>query len=374
MAIYKRGGVYWFEFVFQGRRIRRPTKTSNKRAAREIEAAYRVKLAKGEVGIDEPKPVPTFSAAMKAFLKWSEHEHAAHPNTHKRYETSSKALLAFFKDAPLDRITPDDVEKFKTWRIKQKKRPPAKKAANDSANLTKSKKATTANPETTLKPATVNRELACLKILFNHFIKDDVVIKNPVSRVKFFAENNEQMRVLTPDEEKLYLLAASQPLQDIATLMLETGMRPEEVCRIRCEHLNLEHGYLFNPCGKTKAAKRKVPLSDRAAAVLSKRLADVKGEYLFPGRGVGDTPIVKVNNAHTATLRRSGVRTFRLYDLRHTWATRAAMAGVDLVTLAAMLGHSRVQMVMRYAHPTEEHQFNAMKKVQTFVAGGLKKT
>lgn len=81
----------------------------------------------------------------------------------------------------------------------------------------------------------------------------------------------------------------------------------------------------------------------------------------------------KVNNAHTATLTRSGVRRFRLYDLRHTWATRAAMAGVDLVTLAAMLGHSRVQMVMRYAHPTEEHQFNAMKKVQTFVAGGLKK-
>jgi integrase len=98
----------------------------------------------------------------------------------------------------------------------------------------------------------------------------------------------------------------------------------------------------------------------------------VKGAYLFPGRGVGDAPIVKVNNAHTATVGRCGVRPFRLYDLRHTWATQAAMAGVDIMTLAAMLGHSRVQMVMRYAHPTEEHQFNAMKKVQTFVVGGLK--
>jgi integrase len=55
-----------------------------------------------------------------------------------------------------------------------------------------------------------------------------------------------------------------------------------------------------------------------------------------------------------------------LYDLRHTWATRAAMAGVDLVTLAAMLGHGRVQTVMRYAHPTEEHQFNAMKKLEAY--------
>lgn len=369
MAIYKRGGVYWFEFVFQGRRIRKPTKTSNGRAAREIEAAYRVKLAKGEVGIDEPKPAPKFQAAVKSFLAWSENEHAAKPATHRRYEVSSKSLLAFFKDAPLNSISPDDVERFKTWRIKQRKRPPAMKAAK----LAKEGKKAESKSVATIMPATVNRELACLKILFNYFIKDDVILKNPVSRVKFLAENNEQMRVLSPDEAKLYLLAASQPLQDIASLMLETGMRPEEVCRIRRENVHLEHGYLFNPHGKTNAAKRKVPLSDKAAAVLSKRLADVKGEYLFPGRGVGDAPIIKVNNAHTATLRRSGVRRFRLYDLRHTWATRAAMAGVDLVTLAAMIGHSRVQMVMRYAHPTEEHQFNAMKKVQTFVAGGLKK-
>ncbi len=93
---------------------------------------------------------------------------------------------------------------------------------------------------------------------------------------------------------------------------------------------------------------------------------EAKGVYLFPGR-VPDAPIVKVNAAHTATLKRSKVAAFRLYDLRHTWATRSAMAGVDLVTLAAMLGHSRIQMVLRYAHPTEEHQFAAMEKRQRYV-------
>ena len=155
-------------------------------------------------------------------------------------------------------------------------------------------------------------------------------------------------------------------------MILQTWMRPEEVYRIRRESVHLDQGYLFNPYGKTKAAKRKVPLSEKAAAVLAKRLAGVKGDCLYQGRG-GDEPIIKVNNAPMATVTRSGVRHFRLYELRHTWATRAAMAGVDLVTLAAMLGHSRVQMVMRYAHPTEERQFQAMQKVQKFVAGGLKK-
>jgi len=56
------------------------------------------------------------------------------------------------------------------------------------------------------------------------------------------------------------------------------------------------------------------------------------------------------------------VAPFRLYDLRHTWATRAAEAGIDLVTLAALLGHSKIQMVLRYAHPTQQHQTQAVEE------------
>jgi integrase len=79
-------------------------------------------------------------------------------------------------------------------------------------------------------------------------------------------------------------------------------------------------------------------------------------------------PILKVNNAHSGALKRSKVPYFRLYDLRHTWATRAAMSGIDLVTLAALIGHSRIQMVLRYAHPTEQHQSEAMKRLEQFNA------
>jgi integrase len=351
MAIYKRGGTYWFEFIFEGRRVRRSAKTRSRKAARDIESAYRVKLAKGEVGLEEPKRAPTFADALKEFLAWSEHEHSARPSTHKRYEVSMKALKRFFGVTPLDQVTPETVEKFKTWRARKKSDYTGRR----------------------LRPATINRELACLKILFNRF--EDTVPKNPVRKVKFFDEDNEQMRVLTGDEEKLYLLAASQPLRDIATLMLETGMRPEEVCRIRRANVHLDQGYVFNPFGKTKAARRKVPLTEKATGVLSRRLEKIKGDFVFPGRAT-DQPIVKVNAAHVATLARinrirseaneSPIPHFRLYDLRHTWATRAAMAGIDLVTLAAMLGHSRIQMVLRYAHPTEEHQFAAMKKLEAF--------
>ena len=96
------------------------------------------------------------------------------------------------------------------------------------------------------------------------------------------------------------------------------------------------------PFGKTKAARRKLALSDRAASVLQSRVNNVKikGEWLFPGRSSGDKdkPLVKINNAHTSAVKRSKVAPFKLYALRHIFATRAAQAGVDLVTLAALLG------------------------------------
>jgi integrase len=78
--------------------------------------------------------------------------------------------------------------------------------------------------------------------------------------------------------------------------------------------------------------------------------------------------MLKVNNAHTTALKNSKVKAFRLYDLRHTWATRAAEAGMDMPTLAALLGHSKLNMVMRYAHPQEQHQADAVKKLEVFNA------
>jgi len=255
-------------------------------------------------------------------------------------------MLKFFKDKKLDKITPEDVEDYRTWRANQK------------------------SPKTNkvLRPATTNRELACLKALFNFFIKGDVLLKNPVSKVKFFNEGNEQMRTLSFDEQQKYLATASQPLRDAAILMLETGMRPEAVYRIRVENINLDGGFIFNPYGKTKAAKRKVPLNKTSLEVVTRRMNAVNSLYLFPSPDDLTKPVVKLNNAHYGALKRSSLKPFRLYDPRHTWATRAAMSGIDLVTLAAMLGHSRIQMGLRYAHPTEQHQADTARRLEEYNA------
>jgi integrase len=85
------------------------------------------------------------------------------------------------------------------------------------------------------------------------------------------------------------------------------------------------------------------------------------GENLFPQNDVdGERPTASLYNAHLKTVRELGYL-FRLYDCRHTFATRALESGVDLLTLSQILGHANLKMVSRYAHPSEAHKAEAIK-------------
>jgi glucose-6-phosphate isomerase len=77
----------------------------------------------------------------------------AKPNIYSRIETAMKSVVRFFENKKFDQISVQDIEDFKQWRVKQKKIAPKRK-------LQKNKKATT---NVVIKPATVNRELACLR-------------------------------------------------------------------------------------------------------------------------------------------------------------------------------------------------------------------
>src|SRR5262245_54648457 len=100
----------------------------------------------------ERKPVPIFDKAIEAFLDWSKTEHKEHPATYHRYKIASKPLLAYmkFKGKAIDEITSKMIDDYKTHRGRQRGK--------------KTKRA--------IKPATVNRELACLKAMYFHAVKD----------------------------------------------------------------------------------------------------------------------------------------------------------------------------------------------------------
>lgn len=359
MSLYKRGKVWIYDFWVNGERYNKSTGMRNRRDADLVESALKVELSKAAAGIQPQRqrgPVPKFDQAMAEFLDWSAIEHADKPETTRRYKISSLALLSYFGQTKLNRIDTEAVEAFKEWRRVQKAQPKKTKGKN-KAKATKQ-----------IMPATVNRELACLKSLFYFFIKKRrLLTENPVSDVKMLKEVR-RFHILTPEAERKYLAECTQPLRDIAVMMVETGMRPEEIYGMRLSDVHLKEAFYFNSEGKTPSAQRRIPLTSRACEIIADRLTYLDSEFLFPGEVAGK-PIVKANAAHYGALRRSKLPKFRLYDLRHTFATRFVEAGGDLVTLAQILGHKDLRMVMVYSHPTDPHKLKSMQQFEQYSRG-----
>ncbi len=338
MSVYKRGGVYWYDFWFRGIRYRESTGLANKNAATDAESIRRAELAEGRVGIVHRGPSPKFEDFVNNdYLPWSEKQHEAHPRTHMRYKTSSRTLNKFFGKLPLDAITTGHVEKFKQIRSED------------------------------VSPAATNRDIAMLRFMLNYAMRKGMIVKNPVHGVKMLPEGPGPMRAVSQEEQRRYLSKANKLLRDVASMILETGLRPEEVFTIRKENVYLTHGYVFVPAGKTRFARRSIPLTDTAKAILKRRVRAAKGPYVFPHRHDPNKPLTCMKRAHEEALKDAKINPrFRIYDLRHTFGSRSAMAGVDLPTLKELMGHSEISTTLRYIHPTPEHKKDALRKLREF--------
>ncbi len=82
--------------------------------------------------------------------------------------------------------------------------------------------------------------------------------------------------------------------------------------------------------------------------------------FVFTFRG---KPLKHIRTAFKNACNRAGIKNLRFHDLRHTFATRLVLAGVDLASVSKLLGHSSIQMTMRYAHPTPEVLKSAVSKL-----------
>jgi|SRR5215472_3963079 len=353
MAVYRRGKIWWYSFEFQGRRIQESSGFTNKTAALRVEAKRKADLLDRRAGFSKAKLIPKFEEYVEQFLAWSEEQHG--PKTHALHEWNCKTLKRFFSGKYLDEITTEMVEDFKSAR-KHETRIKAKDGRSISGT-------------------TVNRALETLKALYYQAERSGYVVKNPVVGVAMFRESLDAMRVITFEEQAAYFSQASQPLRDIATVMLDTGMRPEEVFRIRIENVDFKQKTIFNPFGKTKAARRTIPMTDDVSCLLKariKKLEEKETPFLFPSPYDLKRPIGSVKKAHRLAATNAGIKgRFRLYDLRHTFATRAVAAGADLPTMGALLGHTTIQMTTRYVHPAAEQKRIAIEKFEKFRAEGV---
>ena len=358
MTVLKRpdSRIYQYDFLRAGRRYRGSTKHTNLRAAERVENALKTKLTNSRFGIEELKLAPLFRDFAPRFLEMVKPE--LKPKAHLRYGVSvgladvekqkpACNLSAHFGGKRLDEIRADGINLYKEARLAEGR-----------------------------SPGTVNRDLACLRRILSKAVQLEIIPSSPffARRVEFLREHGRE-RILSFNEERSYLAKATQPLRDIATLMLEMGLRPSEVFALRVEDLHLwaVSPYVHIPGGKTKYAARDVAVTAKTLPVLKARLSQARGPHLFPlrvGNGFDwNRPMTTIHKAHREALRESGVNPpFQIYDLRHTYGTRAIEAGMDSMTLARLMGHADLKTTQRYVHLSKRHLAEAQARIERYRA------
>lgn len=355
MAIFKRGRIYWYHFIFNGAHIQESTKQGNPRVARQIEAAHKTALAKGEVGFREKKVVPTLKEFIEQrFEPWAKanFEHNSPKTWVGWYRTNLRALIAFehLAKSNLGEITSEDATCFAAHRQSKG-----------------------------LQVSSVNSSLRVLRRVLRMAVEWGTIPSAP--KIKLLRGERHRDRVVTPKEEALYLMVAPEPLGSIATVLADTGMRPEECFRLRWEELtwvNGRHGSLLVTHGKTAAARRMLPMTTRVRNVLETRWESVgkpvEGWVWAGSTSSGHVEPSTIKKQHDRTFKtlaeqtsannEKPVRPFVLYSLRHTFLTRLGESGCNVWTLARIAGHSSIALSARYVHPSEDSVINAMAQLQ----------
>jgi integrase len=351
--IYKRGDVYWYKFMWQGKLIPESTHQGNDKVSRQMESAHRTALAKGEVGIREKKPSPTLSDFLsRRFEPWAKarFEHNV-PKTWLWYRTAMRAILKYrpLASAPLDKITSERISEFAAHRQALK-----------------------------MQVSSVNNTVRALRRMLRLAVEWGTLEAAP--QIKMLPGERHRERVITSTEEAKYLAAAPEPLGSIAAILADTGMRPEECFRLCWEAItwvNGRHGTLFVGHGKTAAARRILPMTPRVRAILESRWerAGKPAEgWIWPAAtrsGHIEGSSLRKQHARAFHLiadeatknSQKPVRPFVLYSLRHTFLTRLGESGCDVWTLARIAGHSQIQISSRYVHPSEDAMFAAMSRL-----------
>ena len=319
-----REGKWYLDFTFQGKRIREFAGYS-KEQARATLAKRRIEKLNEKLGFVKAnkKPDVLFEKFADEFLELYSKQNR---RSWRRDEASLKNLKPFFKDQLLQDIGPEDVERYK-----------AKRQSEVSA-------------------ATTNREVGYLKTLFNKAVEWGRIEANPISKVKKLREANFKERILTKEEAKILLEMASPELKPIIILALGTAMRKGEILSLKWENIDFHKGFIFIEDSKS-GRSRNVPINSLVFETLKE--IPRRSEFVFFNAETG-SHIKDVKTAFKGACRRAEIKGLRFHDLRHTSASWVVMGGADLVTVSKILGHSSIQMTLRYAHPTSESMRKAV--------------
>jgi len=210
--------------------------------------------------------------------------------------------------------------------------------------------------------STMNRYRSLLSNIFAFGVRNGTIAVNPVARVDPFPAPDGRTRFLEAEEEKSLRAAVrvrSAEHEAELDLALHTGLRRGEQYGLTWDRVDLDRGIL-TVYGKT--GRRFVQINSAARAAIEKLWRASNGsKFVCPDKKRDDQ--VDWRPWLGKACREAGVENFRWHDLRHTFASRLVMAGVDLRSIQELLGHRSIVTTQRYAHLSPDHQKANVEKL-----------
>ncbi|HXN07351.1 MAG TPA: site-specific integrase [Nitrospiria bacterium] len=349
----KGSGKWWVRLVANGRerRYRAENKTQAKILYGKLKAEIREEIYFPE---KFQKKDTTLKDQIKAYMATY---HGRDLRNQTRY---SRWWTKVYGEKRLDEITTADLEKLQ-------KRLLTKEIKFAYKGKKRTKKAKAHGKDVRFKtPATVNRYFAFLRHIFNVAIRDDKATANPVTRLKFFKEPKGQLRFLTEGEEITLKENMAPEYFKFVRFALLTGLRRSEQFNLKWANVDNENKVITIPRSKS-GETRHVQLSGEAVELLKGMNTWLTSPWVFPSPESPSLPMDPQYIYHKVFLPAMGTAKIEgvvWHTLRHTFASRLVMKGVDLRTVQTLLGHASIEMTQRYSHLSPSHLREAVNQLE----------
>ncbi len=335
MSLYKRGKSWYYNFTHRGVRYNECIGVVSKTRAKEVEAQKRREVSEGRFVPLAQKPCLRLDEFVPEYLDY--YRANRRPMSTRRQETSWHSMEPVLGQKRLDEISARDLEQYR------------RKRQRDGRS-----------------DVTINRELAFLRNVFNKAIDWEEVSENPVRKIRFAQENNQRIRFLTEAEEGRLLPLCKDPLRPLVITALHTGFRAGELLSLTWKEVDFTKRLLTVHSAYAKNGERRsIPMNDVLHATLKEvRIKhSVRGPVFLNRAG---TSYRSYRTAFENAVVKASITDFHFHDLRHTFASRLVMAGVDLPTVKELMGHKDIKMTLRYTHLSNEHKHVAVRALEYF--------
>jgi integrase len=332
----------------EGRKLYHTLDTTNHQEAKKILIQYESRILNGEWGLASDCSWERFRQdILKTYHKPPFFEK---DSTYQKYKYAFEAFEKHIHPGNLSTVTPEMVKRFIVLR-------------SNEVNLK------TGRP---VSPTTVSIDFRTLRAAFNQAVTVYHYIKtNPFNSVDEPEAKETLVKFLEPEQIEKLLQAAKESPTPFAYLMvltyLYTGLRRQELIRLRWADVDLDNGWLYVRAWKDvkqewnpKDGERAVPIPPDSPLLdaLQTHKDASRGPLVFPNELGQVRCKTALNQLLRRIFKRAGLADFggRIHVLRHTYGTAGAKTMDDLTALQRNMGHSDIKTTMIYAHINDKQQ------------------